>query len=144
MSKSCKHKGCIFQSHARGLCQSHYNKYRRRLNPNIDKEYEKTPNGFLMRLYRNMLSRTTGIQKTKYHLYKGKSLLSKEEFYSWGKNHPRFKELFAVYVANNYNRKYAPSVDRINPDLGYELSNMEWVTHSENSRRSSVTRKRNT
>ena len=34
------------------------------------KKYEKSPKGFLMRLYRNMQSRVTGVQKQKFHLVK--------------------------------------------------------------------------
>ncbi len=135
-------KKCKKTVHAKGLCSAHYSSYRRKLDPDLHKRYEKTPNGFLMRLYRNMYSRVTGIHKIKRHLYEGKYILPKEKFYRWAENHPRFLELFAIYVANNYDMKLAPSVDRINPDKGYHITNMEWVTHSENSRRSSVTRKR--
>lgn len=133
---------CHKKVHAKGLCSPHYSKRRRELNPNRDWEYEKTFSGYLMRIFRNMLSRIEGVQKMKYHLYKGKSLLPKKDFYAWAKNHPIYKGLYASYVAHNYDQKLAPSVDRINPDRGYELDNMEWVTHSENSRRSSITRKR--
>ena len=127
---------------AKGLCKSHYKKAAYKLNPNINKEYEKTPKGFLMRLYCNMKSRVSGVQKSKWHLYKGKYLLDKNEFYEWAENHPKFKSLFKSYKLNNHAIRYAPSVDRINPDLGYYLENMEWVTQSENSRRAVVTRKR--
>lgn len=142
MSRLCKIKGCGKKYHANGLCQSHDNKRRRKLDPDVDKRYEKTPKGFLVRLYRNMKSRIEGIQKAKFHLYEGKSLLDKEKFYEWAESHPKFMELYNYYVASSYNRKLAPSVDRINPDKGYRLDNMEWVTMSENSRRSSITRKR--
>ena len=55
---------------------------RRKNNGNAStKKYEKTKNGFLMRCYRNMKSRITGVQKQKAHLYVGKSLLEKELFY---------------------------------------------------------------
>ena len=55
---------------------------RRRLNNNsYTKKYEKTKSGFLMRLYRNMQSRVTGVQRKKLHLYAFCSLLSREEFY---------------------------------------------------------------
>lgn len=106
-------------------------------NKNIWRNYEKKPDGFIMRLYRNMKSRITGVQKQKHHLYKGKSLLSKEEFYKWAKSNNDFKTLFKEYVKSNYDRKLAPSVDRIDSKLGYEINNMEFVTHSENSRRGS-------
>ncbi len=47
------------------------------------KKYEKTHKGFLMRLYRNMQSRVTGVQKLKYHLYEGLTILPRKEFYEW-------------------------------------------------------------
>lgn len=108
----------------------------RQKNGNAEtKKYEKTKNGFLMRLYRNMQSRIQGIQKEKFHLYEGKTLVEREVFYDWAKNNSTFHSLFDDYEKSNYDRKLAPSVDRINSKLGYELSNMEFITHSENSRR---------
>jgi hypothetical protein len=44
-------------------------------------KYEKTKKGFLMRKYRNMQSRVTGIQKKKAHLYKDLYLLPREQYY---------------------------------------------------------------
>ncbi|OMD81161.1 MULTISPECIES: hypothetical protein [Paenibacillus] len=32
-----------------------------------------------------------------------------------------------VYVANNYNYKYRPTLDRINPELGYEKGNIRML-----------------
>ena len=123
-----------------------YNRERRekrKLNNNLDSHlYEKTIKGFLMRKYRNMESRIKGIQKKKFHLYDGKYLLSREEFYKWALISDEFNKLFKEWELSNYNQKLTPSVDRVNPKIGYELSNMEWVTNSENSRRSSITRKK--
>lgn len=54
---------------------------RRQRNGNAyTRKYEKTKSGFLVRLYRNMLSRVSGIQRAKYHLYAGCSLLPKMSF----------------------------------------------------------------
>lgn len=97
------------------------------------KKYEKTKNGFLMRTYRNMKSRILGIQKLKAHLYLGKELLAKEEFYKFSLQSVDFHSLFEVWENSNYNRKLTPSIDRINSDLGYSLDNIRWITHSENS-----------
>jgi len=116
--------------------------YRLSNNNANTKRYEKTPNGFLVRLYRNMKSRINGIQLTKFHLYAGKELLDKEEFYIWAKNSSKFWELFKEYEDSNYDRKLAPSVDRVNSKLGYNINNMEWVTHSENSRRANYNKPR--
>ncbi len=104
------------------------------------KKYEKTPNGFLMRMYRNMKSRVNGIQIQKYHLYKGKELLEKEDFYTWAKSNETFWKLYEEYKNSGYDRKLAPSVDRVDSSKGYVIENMEFVTHSENSRRGSNSR----
>lgn len=117
--------------------------YRRLNNNSSTKKYEKTPKGFLMRLYRNMQSRVDGVQKIKFHLYDGKSILDRDIFYEWAFNSEKFKELYSQYVFSGFDRKLAPSVDRIDSSKGYELTNMEWVTHSENSRRGSISRHRN-
>jgi len=105
-------------------------------------KYEKTKNGFIMRLYRNMKSRVTGIQWSKHHLYVGCEILPKEEFYKWASSNSEFHRLFANYEANGFPRKLASSVDRIDSRKGYEISNMEFVTMSENSRRGSVSQHR--
>lgn len=102
--------------------------------------YEKTPGGFLMRKYRNMESRVTGVQKQKFHLYKGLAVLPREIFYKWSLSHPIFQNLFGEWVKSDYQRKLCPTVDRIDPSGGYILENMEWVTHSENSRRGAIHR----
>ncbi len=127
-----------------GNCKECHRAKRREYNHKVKyahyKKYEKTENGFLMRLYRNMKSRITGVQKEKFHLYEGKPLLSKEAFYAWAKNDMRFRNLFEFYTQSGYDRKLAPSVDRVDSSKGYVLENMEWVTHSENSRRGSISK----
>jgi len=114
--------------------------YRKKTGNAATKKYEKTKKGFLMRLYRNMQSRVSGVQRAKHHLYKDKELLSRESFYEWALNSDRFNALFSDWEDSAYNRKLTPSVDRIDSELGYILTNMEWVTHSENSRRGSISR----
>ncbi len=109
--------------------------YRLANNNKHTKAYEKTKRGFLMRLYRNMQSRIEGVQKSKAHLYNGLNLLGREVFYVWAQEQPHFHILFEEWEKSGYLRKLAPSVDRINSKLGYQLDNMEWVTMSENSRR---------
>ena len=113
---------------------------RRATNNAATHRYEKTPKGFLMREYRNMQSRVTGIQKKKAHLYLGKELLPRDEFYKWAMFHIDFVLLYTEWTRSNYDRKLTPTVDRINSAEGYVLSNMEWVTHSENSRRGCVSK----
>lgn len=115
----------------------------RLLNNNLHtKKYEKTKKGFLVRTYRNMKSRVEGIQYLKSHLYEGKNLLDKNLFYEWSINNNDFNVLFDAWTFNNYNRKMSPSIDRIDSKLGYNLENMRWITHSENSRLGAINRKK--
>lgn len=115
-------------------CKAAVQREARKVNGDIyTKKYEKTEKGYLMRSYRNMLSRVMGVQKTKSHLYKGLDILSKEDFINWSLE-TNFKDLLLGYEESGYDRKLAPSVDRIDSILGYTIGNIRWITHSENSR----------
>lgn len=105
-------------------------------------KYEKTRSGFLMRKYRNMKSRVTGVQYLKEHLYGGKELLDREDFYEWAINSPEFDVMFTEWESSNYDIKLCPTVDRKDADSGYVVSNMQWLTHSENSRKGALSNKR--
>lgn len=108
----------------------------RRANGNAHTmKYERTKGGKLVRMYRNMESRIAGIQKAKHHLYRGKELLSREAFYEWAMASHEFHRLFREWEESGYVQKLTPSVDRVDSQRGYTPDNMQWVTHSENSRR---------
>lgn len=114
---------------------------RRERNRYLDcKKYEKTKKGFLMRTYRNMKSRVSGIQRLKSHLYLGLTILPREDFYKFSLASEDFNKLFDIWEASMYDRKLSPSINRINSNKGYILDNIEWVTHSENSRLGSISR----
>ncbi len=114
--------------------------YRKKKGNLYTYRYEKTIPGFLMRCYRNMESRITGVQKKKWHLYKGLSLLNRQDFYALSKNDWTFYELWLDWVKSDYDRKLTPSVNRIDSGRGYEPDNIEWITHSENSRLGAISR----
>lgn len=104
------------------------------------KKYEKTKKGFLVRTYRNMLSRVNGVTKNKNHLYLGLEILDKETFYDWSLNNSMFNMLFEVWQTFDYERKYTPSIDRINSKKGYTIDNIQWITFSENCKRGANSR----
>tara|TARA_R110000868_G_scaffold322401_1_gene583335 strand:- start:30 stop:425 length:396 start_codon:yes stop_codon:yes gene_type:complete len=109
-------------------------------NNSTTKKYEKTNKGFLVRTYRNMLSRVNGVTKNKNHLYLGLDILDKETFYEWSINNEDFIMLFIIWSRLNYNRRYTPSIDRIDSKKGYTLDNIQWITFSENCRRGNQSR----
>ena len=115
--------------------------YRKKTGNKCTRKYEKTINGFLMRAYRNMKSRVTGVQKKKAHLYLGKEILPREEFYEWSKNNLDFLKLFKAWAQCSYDRRLCPSVNRKDSRNGYTIDNMEWITHSQNSSLASVSKK---
>lgn len=117
--------------------------YRKDTNNLESKKYEKTVKGFLMRTYRNMQSRVTGVQKKKAHLYKGLDLLPREDFYTWALCSEDFKLLWEDWIVSQYDQKLTPSVDRVDSSKGYSLCNMRWITHSENSRLGTLSRYKN-
>jgi len=123
-------------------CRNARQRESRRLNGNATtKKYEKTKRGFLMRLYRNMKSRVVGVQKKCLHLYEGLEILPREDFYQWAMGNPIFHALFLEYEKSGYEQRLAPGVDRIDPEKGYTLDNMEIVTLSENVLRSLAIRR---
>lgn len=108
-------------------------KYRVSTGNGCTQKYEKTVGGFLVRAYRNMKSRVTGVQKNKAHLYLGLSILPRDDFYRMARGDRTFWKLWRDWVASGYSRKLTPSVNRIDPRRGYDLDNIEWLSQSENS-----------
>lgn len=134
--------GALGKTSRCSACLNAEQRARRKKTGNADtKKYERdTKRGFLMRLYRNMESRVTGVQRSKQHLYAGVKLLPREKFYEWALADKTFHSLWDAWVAAGKPRRLTPSVDRVDSFYGYEIWNMEWVTHSENSRRGSLSR----
>ena len=118
-----------------------FNEYRRNNKFAACKKYEKTKTGYLMRTYRNMLSRVRGILKKKAHLYGGLDILPKKEFYEWASGDKNFDTLFSAYSKSGYQMRLSPSINRIDSTVGYIDGNMEWITHSENSRLGSISKR---
>jgi len=100
--------------------------------------YDKTKKGFLVRCYRNMKSRVSGIVKKGN--YKGLEILEKNSFYDFSINDSCFNDLFVKWVKSDYDRKKVPSIDRIDSSKGYVIGNIRWLTLSENSRLGAINR----
>lgn len=117
--------------------------HRRKTSNESTKKYERTKKGKVMRTYRNMQSRCSGILKGKAHIYEGLEVLPRESFYEWSLSDPTFNNLYEQWVSSDYCKKLSPSVDRKDTSVGYILGNMQWITHSENSRKGAKSRSEN-
>lgn len=115
----CDLEGCKKPRKARErFCHIHYRK--------------ATINKFLSHLYSQMNKRVKGKSTKRPDLYKGLPILPRDVFVSWAKNHPDFLKLYKRWFSNDFNRKLTPAVNRMNPQKGYTLDNMEWMTNSQN------------
>jgi len=82
-----------------------------------------------------MKSRVEGILKKKRHLYEGLEILDKKDFYEWSMRESNYIHLYNEWVFSGYENRKNPSIDRIDPEKGYVIGNIQWVTFSENSSR---------
>lgn len=135
LSEFKKVKSCVDgYSHKCRTCANEAQRiYRKETDNSSTKMYDKTKKGFLVRTYRNMLSRVRGIQTEDAHLYEGLEILDKSDFYTWSLSDKSFNDLFDVWILNDSPIRICPSIDRVNTSLGYVFGNIRWITQSENS-----------
>lgn len=129
--RKCEERGCSKVHHGKGLCYVHHQKYIKR----------KSISGFLSVAYFSMKCRVKGTTPKYKRLYRNLSIISKEEFFAWSKSSTEFLRLFKTWSACGWPTRLSPSVNRIDSSKGYTLDNIEWITHSQNSGLSAVTKK---
>jgi len=88
--------------------------------------YRRTPKGYVGHLY-YILKRRADAKGYKYP--------PRAAFNDFAFGSALFLELFDAYKERGFKFIDAPSVDRINPEKGYELDNIQWLTTSQNSRK---------
>lgn len=92
------------------------------------------------RRYNHMLARHDG-RATNSSNAKGKGIMEREEFFIWCKNFDNLNVFMALYfewAGEGFPLHLAPSVDRINPDLGYIDGNLQWLSFEENCRKNNI------
>jgi hypothetical protein len=86
------------------------------------------------RRYNHMKYRNLGITTNRSHAA-GKDILTKEEFMEWCKakhNLVQFIVMYLDWVSSGFELGLCPSIDRIDPDIGYTRENIQWMTFSDN------------
>lgn len=64
---------------------------------------------------------------------RGLELCSYEDFKAWAIQNEVFIELRKRWFKSGYDPRLSPSIDRIDPRLGYQLSNIAFITRSANA-----------
>lgn len=100
--------------------------------PEIHRARRRTMYGLLSMAYTNMRSRATGRQH-KEHIFKGLSYPTRDQFISWAINDRVFLICYRLWAESGYNKRWTPTVTRIDKRKGYDLDNMSFLSHSANS-----------
>lgn len=93
--------------------------------------YVRTFGGRVRFMYKKMRERT---RKSYYNL--PGNLPSQQDFIDFASSSKKLKNLFRTWKRHNYLRAYAPTVDRINSNIGYEMSNLQFLSMRDNSAKS--------
>ena len=100
--------------------------------------YLNNPERYKQHKYRGIITRCEG-RGTHWTSSTGTKPLSYTEFCEWWEeNIEVFSKLYSQWVESNYNKKLAPSIDRITNKIGYEKNNMQWLTLSDNCKKQKI------
>jgi hypothetical protein len=103
-------------------------------------DIERNRNNFnriFLHRYSSIKSRVEGRATRKYKI-EGSKLCQKDEFIEWcyKKNIlTKFNKLHIKWRLSGYQRNLVPSIDRIDNNKGYILSNIQWITLRDNVRK---------
>jgi len=91
--------------------------------------WNKTIDGLISSMYNSQIN---SYKTRKTRTIGMSALYSKEEFKTWITSKKEFIKLFNNWKHSGYKTELKPSVDRMNPNIGYEFTNMELMTWEDN------------
>ena len=99
------------------------------------KHYSKSYGGYLKRRWTKMARRVKESPG-----YVGLPICTMEEFMRWAEGSV-YPTMFYAWKAAGHPMKLAPTVDRIRPELGYTIENLQWLPYAANARKGNLQRK---
>lgn len=87
---------------------------------------------YLKRKYTQMRQRVSNIKKNHSTYYFGLKICSRKDFFNKFINDKNYNLLFDNWVKSEWEYNLIPSIDRINPEEGYTLDNIQFITMIEN------------
>lgn len=90
--------------------------------------------------YAHMLARHEGRSTNSSHA-QGAGICTKDEFFAWCKtteNIDAFMSIWYDWAMADFPLHLSPSVDRIDPTLGYTCDNLQWLPFEENCRKNNI------
>lgn len=127
--KQHKRKMCICSNcnkekahFGKGMCSACLRNYKRKTKPI-----------FYLGTCFSEMSRRVKTFDIKRPNYFGLEICTKSEFISLFLTDINFLKLYKNWQNNNYLRKYAPSIDRIDNIKGYVTGNLRFISHAENT-----------
>lgn len=109
-------------NYGNGRCNPCSRKYKRQTRPRF----------YLGTCYSEMKRRVTKFDKDRPNYY-GLNICDVDEFKNTFEKDPAFLKLYKKWQKNNFERKFAPSIDRIDNTKGYTLDNLQFTSHFENT-----------
>ena len=94
--------------------------------------YNRRPTNVIKRTYHNIIRRTSGLDPRTPRSYGLEVGFTEDEFLLWTLNETRFWALYEDWVRHGYARDWAPSIDRLDDDLGYTPENVQWIVWHKN------------
>ena len=99
--------------------------------------YRKNKDRLLAHIYRGIVNRCNGVQR-KYSST-GTTPISIAEWKSFcTSTRTEFDKLYDAWEKSGFQRRMAPSIDRIDNNRGYTIDNMQWLSQSDNSRKGTM------
>lgn len=108
----------------------------KKCNYKYQREFSKTKNGLMSRMYSNMKKRCKLENGYKHRCVS----FTRSEFYHFIKT-SAFNEIYTNWVKSGYTHKLVPSVDRIDNNSGYSINNIQIITLSDNVKKDSFVKK---